>query len=420
VSDAARAFGAKWCEPAAAIGIVRDGMRVASGLIEPTDLLLALANTEVRGEATIAVIALGGFTLGQTGHFRLRTAFATPASRPLSQAACCEYLPLLFSRAQAFFTSEHFDAVLVRLASPDERGLCSYGWAAGFTPELIDVARARGVPIVAEIDADMPRTHSGREVPIDAISRACPATSPAAVDMPVPPSPHVGRIAGYLRDLVPHGATLQVGIGSVPDAALALLDDRRDLGIHTEVLGPGLAALVAKGVATGACKSRDPGRAVCTIASVDPAVRALVHDNPAAPVCGASEVLDPLVIASHERLRCINSAIAVDLRGQVDAETIRGEQVAGVGGQLDFFRGAGLRDDALRVIVLESTAAKGRISRIVRSLGERAVVTSTRYDVDYVITEHGIAQLIGRTDEQRARALISIADPAHRDALGRA
>lgn len=417
MSDAAHAFGARWCDPGTAIGIVRDGMRVASGLIEPTDLLLALAQSQLRGEATIAVMALGGFTLGETGRFRLRTAFATPASRPLSQTGRCEYLPLLFSRARAFFESEDFDVVLVRLASPNRHGLCSYGWAAGFTPELVEVARARGVPILAEIDADMPRTYSAREVPIDAITRACPATSPAAVDTPVPPSTHAETIAGYLRELVPDGATLQVGIGSVPDAAAAWLHDRRDLGIHTEVLGPGLAALVAKGAATGTRKSRDRGRAVCTIASVDPAVRALVHENPDAPVCGSTEVLDPLVIAQHERLRCVNSAVAVDLRGQVDAETIRGEQVAGVGGQLDFFRGAGTRDDSLRIIVLESTAAHGRISRIVRSLGERAVVTSTRYDVDYVITEHGIARLIGRTDEQRARALVDIADPAHRDAL---
>jgi len=418
MTDPACAFGTRWGEPAEVVSLVRDGMHVAGGLIEPTDLLAALAKTETRGEATLAVCALGGFALGQTGRFRLRTAFATPASRPLSAAGLCEYLPLTFARGGAFFRAETFDVVFVRLAPPDERGLCSYGWAAGYTPELLDVAIARGLPIVAEIDPAMPRTHSGREVPVDAIARACLATSPAAVDTPVPASPHAPTIAGYLAELVPDGATLQVGIGSVPDAAVALLG-RRGLGIHTEVLGPGLVSLVTRGLADGSRKSVERGLAVSTIASIDPTVFAFVDNNPTAPVRGADDVLDPRRIARHAGLRCINSAISVDLRGQVDAETIRGEQVAGVGGQLDFFRGAGLVDDALRIIAIESTAGGGKHSRIVRSLGDGAVVTSTRYDVDYVITEHGVARLVGRTDEQRARALIEIAHPAYRDGLRR-
>jgi acyl-CoA hydrolase len=255
-------------------------------------------------------------------------------------------------------------------------------------------------------------------VPVGAIARACLATSPAAVDTPVPPSPHAPAIARHLRELVPDDATLQVGIGSVPDAAVALLD-RRGLGIHTEVLGPGLVSLVTRGLADNSNKSVDRGLAVSTIASIDPAVFAFVDGNSAAPVRAADEVLDPRRIALHRGLRCINSAISVDLRGQVDAETIRGEQVAGVGGQLDFFRGAGLVDDALRIIAIESTAGGGKHSRIVRSLGDGAVVTSTRYDVDYVITEYGVARLVGRTDEQRARALLEIAHPEHRDALRR-
>ncbi|MEB2344303.1 MAG: hypothetical protein OZ948_06150 [Deltaproteobacteria bacterium] len=416
MSDPARAFGARWGTPDEAIALVRDGMHVAAGLIEPTDLLAALARSETRGAATLAVCALGGLALGQTGRFRMRTAFATPASRPLAAAGLCEYLPLTFARGGAFFRAEAFDVVLVRLAPPDAQGRCSYGWAAGYTPELLDVAIARGLPILAEIDPAMPRTRSGREVPVEAIARACPAQAPAAADTPVPPSPHAPAIARHLAELVPDGATLQVGIGSVPDAAVALLE-RRALGIHTEVLGPGLVSLAVAGRADGSRKSVDPGLAVCTIASIDPAVFTFVDGSPAARVRGADEVLDPRQVARHATLRCINSAISVDLRGQVDAETIRGEQVAGVGGQLDFFRGAGLVDDALRIIAIESTAAGGKHSRIVRSLPERAVVTSTRYDVDYVVTEHGIARLAGRTDEQRARALIEVAHPDFRDAL---
>lgn len=416
MSDPSKILGDRFVEPAEAVGFLRDGVRVACGLIEPTDLLAALAASPLRGEATLAACAFGGLALGRTGRFRLRTAFATPASRPLAAAGACEFLPLPFARGGVFFRAESFDVVFVRLSPPDADGLCSYGWAAGYTPELVERARALGIPIVAELDPAMPRTRSGREVPAEALARACPATSPAMVDTPVPASPHAATIAGYLRELIPDGATLQVGIGSVPDAAVALLD-RRGLGIHTEVLGPGLVSLVTRGLVDNARKRVDAGLTVATIASIDPSVHAYVDGNPAVAVRGADEVLDPRRIALHEGLRCINSAISVDLRGQVDAETIRGEQVAGVGGQLDFFRGAGLTEDGLRIVALESSAAGGRVSRIVRSLGPGSVVTSTRYDVDYVVTEHGVARLAGRTDEERRRALLDVADPAHRDAL---
>jgi len=163
----------------------------------------------------------------------------------------------------------------------------------------------------------------------------------------------VDAIVGHLSPLIPDGATLQVGIGSVPDAAAERLT-ARDLGVHTEVLGPGLAHLVKRGQATGLRKAVDRGRAVCTIASVDPDVRELVEADGLAEVRAAGEVLDPRKIAEHDQLRCINSAFAVDLRGQVNAESFGWAQTAGVGGQLDFFRGAGLRDDALRIIALAS------------------------------------------------------------------
>jgi acyl-CoA hydrolase len=270
----------------------------------------------------------------------------------------------------------------------------------------------------------MPRTCSGREVPVDAIAAACLAVGDAASDTPVPPSPHADAIARELGKLVPDGATLQVGIGSLPDAAVERLA-ARELGIHTEVLGPGLARLVARGQATGARKAVDRAVAVCTIASVAPEVRALVDatDGPnqrtPAEVRAASDVLDPRRIAAHDQLRCINSALAVDLRGQVNAETLGSAQTAGVGGQLDFFRGAALRDDALRIVVLASETRRGE-SRIVAGHPPGTVVTATRYDVDVVVTEHGAAWLRDRTDEERARALIAVAHPRHRAGLERA
>jgi 4-hydroxybutyrate CoA-transferase len=414
----AGAFGERWGTPADAAALVADGSHIASGLIEPTTLLSALAERQVGGTALIAVMAMGGLVLAQAGRFRIRTGFATPVSRALLEQGACEYLPLTFADAERHMNDAEPDCVLVRLSPPDEQGRCSYGWAAGYTPDLVDVARRRELPILAEIDASMPRTRSGREVPIEAIARACPADGDPASDTPVPPSPHAEAIARHLDPLVPDGATLQVGIGSVPDAAVERLG-ASDLGIHTEVLGGGLARLLLKGRATGRRKARDRETAVCTIASVDPDVRAAIEDTGRVEVRSASEVLDPRRIAEHDRLRCINSAIAVDLRGQVNAETFGREQVAGVGGQLDFLRGAGLRGDALRIIALASTTSSG-ISRIVAGHPEGSVITATRYDVDAVVTEHGVAHLRDRTDEERARALIAIAHPDHRRDLERA
>jgi acyl-CoA hydrolase len=263
----------------------------------------------------------------------------------------------------------------------------------------------------------MPRTRSGREVPVGDLTAVCLAQGEAASDAAGVPSRHAEAIAAHLDPLVPDGATIQVGIGSVPDAAVERLQGR-SYGIHTEVLGRGLTRLVEAGRADGSRKSEDAGLVVCTIASVDPEVRKLVEDPARAEVRASSEVLDPRVIARHHKLRCINSALAVDLRSQVNAESLGWSQVAGVGGQLDFFRGAGLAHDGLRIIVLGSTTSGGE-TRIVAAHPPGAVITATRYDIDVVITEHGVAWLKDQTDERRARALIEVASPPHRDELTR-
>lgn len=410
--ELAEIFGERWASADEVVRRVAPGTHLATGLIEPTVLLGALSRHDIGGSATIAVMALGGLALGLTDRWAIRTGFASPVSRALAGQGRCEYLPLGFFDAGRHMRDTQPDCVLLRLAAPDGRGLCSYGWAAGFTPELVAVARERNLPILAEIDLDMPRTVSGHEVPVTEIAAACLAGGEAATDAPVPPSPHAEAIAGHLDALVPDGATLQVGIGAVPDAAIEHLS-ARDLGIHTEVLGRGLAMLAMDGRASGARKARDPGIAVCTIASSDPQVEAFLAQPGRAEVRPAGQVLDPRRVAEHGSLRCINSALAVDLRGQVNAETLGTEQVAGVGGQLDFLRGAGLRTDSLRIIVLPSATSQGK-PRIVAGHPPGTVITATRYDVDVVITEHGVAWLRDRTDEERARALIAVAHPEHR------
>ncbi|MCS5638130.1 MAG: hypothetical protein NZ990_16540 [Myxococcota bacterium] len=411
-------FGRAWTSPEAVAAHVPHQATLATSLIEPTTILEALAQREDSGgKAWVAVAAMGALALGQTGRFKIVTCFASPVYQALEPSGVCEYLPALFSDAERLFRELKPDCVLLRLSPPDDEGLCSYGWASAFSPHLFESARMAGIPILAEIDPGMPRTRSGMEVPAAEVAAACLAGGEAAIDEPGAMSRNAEKVGAHLEAFVPDGATLQVGIGSVPDAAVAGLGARR-LGIHTEVLSRGLARLVASGQADGSEKSEDKGLAVCTIASKDPEVRALVEDPARAEVRASSRVLDPRVIARHDNLRCINSALAVDLRGQVNAETLGWSQVAGVGGQLDFFRGAGLCDDALRIIVLGSTTSSGE-SRIVASHAPGAVVTATRYDIDLVVTEHGSAWLRNQTDEARAKALIEVADPAHREALDR-
>ncbi len=419
-------LGPKLVSPAEAVSLIRSGMTIASSLTEASDLCAALAQRDDLEGVTVvsAVLLPGGASLAMKdqGRYRVITGFATPVSYPLQRARAIEYIPLAFSQAHRLFQRDMpLDAVFVRLTPPDERGLCSYGWTAGFTPELVEIAVARRLPLIAEIDPSMPYTISDREVPAGAITCAIEASAPpAGGDVPGVASEHAGAIAVHLNPLIPDGATVQVGIGSVPDAAVSLLVDKKDLGIHTEVLNEGLIELMEKGVATGARKSLHPGKAVCTIVAMSERIRSFVDHNPDVLLMSSAEALDPRIIAQNSLLRCINSAFQVDLLGQVNAETVGGFQVAGVGGQLDFFRGAALREDAATIIVLDSTTSDGAVSRIVPSFEPGSVVTSTRYDIDYVVTEHGVAQMRGKTSKERAHALISVAHPSFREGLERA
>jgi 4-hydroxybutyrate CoA-transferase len=424
MSDWKSAFGSKLAEPARAVGAIDSGMTVACGLTEPTDLLTALAAREVERVTVIdAVAVMGGAALATAGgRFRVITGFATPVSYELHRKGLLEYVPLAFSQAHRWVEQDvNPGAVMVRLTPPDGDGMCSYGWSPGYTPDLVRLARERGLPLLAEIDASMPYTISDEQVPVDAITFAVEASEPPlGGDVPALASEQAGAIAVHLSPLIPDGATLQVGIGSVPDAAVSLLVDKKGLGIHTEVLNEGLVELAEAGVVTNANKAVHPGKTVCTICAMSDKIARFVDHNPDVLAMSSAKALNPITIARNPGVRCINSAFQVDLLGQVNAETLGGFQVAGVGGQLDFFRGAALADDGLSIIVLESATTGGKRSRIVPSFEPGSVITSTRYDIDYVVTEHGAAQMRGTTTKERAVNLIGIAAPAFREELEKA
>jgi 4-hydroxybutyrate CoA-transferase len=228
-------------------------------------------------------------------------------------------------------------------------------------------------------------------------------------------SPLADKVAGFLDELVPDGATLEAGVGSISDDALSRLTHKKGLGIHTEVLGPGLCTLFEAGAANGAGKPNHTGKVDFTISVQGIAGR--IADNPDYYLSGARYCVDPAVIAQNPLLRCFNSAIEIDFGGQANAEVIAGRQYGGVGGQVDFLRACSMADDALSVMVLESTAAGGTISRIVPALPTSHVATATRYDVDVVVTEYGIAWLQDLPLRDRAQNLAAIAHPDFRDEL---
>jgi len=234
---------------------------------------------------------------------------------------------------------------------------------------------------------------------------------------PAPSSAPQRQIAANVAALIPDGATLQMGIGAIPDAVLACLGDRRDLGIHSEMCSDGVIPLVEAGVITGARKSLHPGKVVVGFVLGTRKLFDFVHGNPIFEFHPSAYVNDPFVIGQNDNMIAINSALQVDLTGQVSSDSIGTRPYSGFGGQLDFMRGAGRSKGGKPIIALPSTARGGTVSRIVATLDAGAGVVDTRADVRYVVTEHGVAYLRGKTLRQRAEALISIADPKFQDEL---
>jgi 4-hydroxybutyrate CoA-transferase len=224
-------------------------------------------------------------------------------------------------------------------------------------------------------------------------------------------------IGEHCASLVENGSTLQLGIGAIPDAVLLFLKDKVDLGIHSEMISDGVVDLVEAGVVTNKLKTIHPGKIVVTFLMGTKRLYDFVDNNPMVEMYSVDYVNDPIIIAKNNKMVCINSAIQVDLMGQVNAETIGLTQFSGTGGQVDFIRGAGMAKDGKSIIAMPSTASKGKISRITLMLDEGAAVTTLRNDIHYVVTEYGIAELKGKTLSQRGRALIGIAHPDFRAEL---
>jgi 4-hydroxybutyrate CoA-transferase len=266
------------------------------------------------------------------------------------------------------------------------------------------------------MNTKLPRT-AGSKIHLDDLTWIVEHDSPV-VELPPPNLGDVERRIGeHIATLVPDGATLQVGIGAIPDAALLSLRDKRDLGIHSEMFSDGVVALAEAGVITNQKKTINRGKFVATFLMGTSKLYQFVHNNPDVEMYPVDYVNDPCVIGQHDNMISINSALQVDLTGQVNAEMIGNVQFSGIGGQVDFVRGASRSAGGKSIIALLSTAAKGKVSRICRQFDAGVAISTSRNDVHYVVTEFGVADLRGKTLQQRAAALIAIAHPNFRDEL---
>lgn len=349
------------------------------------------------------------------GHLRVNTMFISANIRKAVQEGRADFTPVLLSEFPLLFRRQILpvDVALIHISPPDEHGFCSLGIEVGLTKSAAETARL----IIAEVNQQMPRTLGDSFIHVSKLNYIVP------VDYPLPelamgsegPSDVVERIAGHIAELIPDGATMQLGIGAIPDAVLKYLYEKKDLGIHTELFSDGIIELVDAGVLTNARKTLHTGKIIAGFIIGTERLYKWVDDNPLIELHPTEYVNDPFVIAQNERMVAINSAIEVDLTGQVCADSIGHKLYSGVGGQLDFIYGASRSKEGVPIIALPSTAKN--ISRIVTSLKIGAGVVTSRNHVRYIVTEYGIADLYGKTIRQRTQSLINIAAPQFRDEL---
>ena len=346
--------------------------------------------------------------------FRVNALFVGANVRRAVEEGRADYLPVFLSEVPSLFRTGilPLDFALVHVSPPDRHGFCSLGVSVDVSRAAVQTART----VIAQVNPRMPRSHGDGLIHVDQID------SMVEVDEPIPEAPtdeisEIERAIGFhCAELVDDGATLQLGIGAIPQATLAALGDHHRLGIHTEMISDGVVDLVEKGVVTGESKRVHPGKVVAGFAFGSKRLYDFLDDNPLVAMLDMAYINDTAVIRRNPKVTAINSAIEVDITGQVCADSIGDRQYSGVGGQMDFIRGAALSDGGKPIIALPSVTAHGE-SRIVSMLKPAAGVVTTRAHVHFVVTEHGIADLFGKNLRQRAAALIAIAHPSHRDAL---
>ena len=339
--------------------------------------------------------------------------FLSPVTRPAFHTRGCELVPNNFSEVPRLLReTTNCSLVLAAAASMDRHGYFSLGTNCDYAAPFIG-----HVPFFLEVNAQMPRTFGRNQIHHTQVAGWVEVDRPLVEIAPSQPSAVDTRIAEHVSPRIPDGATIQAGIGSIPNALLAGLRDHRDLGVHTELLSDSLIHLVEAGVVTGTRKRIAPGKVVTTFALGTRELYDFLHENPAVEFLPVDYVNDPRVIAQEDCFVSINASTEVDLVGQCASETVGGRYWSSSGGQADFARGAMYSPKGIAFVVLPSTAAGGTVSRIRATLTPGSMVTTLKNTVDHIVTEHGVADMRGRSISQRAAALIAIADPPFRDGL---
>ncbi len=432
-----------WCDLETAVQVVASGNRVfvQGACSTPTPLLEALV---ARGEALSNVEIVHLHTYGPTsytderwhGHFTLRALFVGENVRQAANSGRASYTPIFLADVPSLFARDEYlpiDVAFVQVSPPDAHGYCSLGPSVDVTRAAVDAARQ----VVALVNPNVPRTHGDSFLPVTRLDYAVRWDGPLYEVKRRMPDAVQMQIGLQVASLIEDGATLQLGIGAIPDAVLQALSDRRDLGVHSEMFSDGVLDLVERGVITGARKPLDRGKIVASFVVGSRRLLDFINDNPMVELHPSDYTNDTRVIRQFEHMVAINSAIQVDLTGQVCAESIGTHLYSGVGGQMDFLRGAALAKQGRPIIALPSTArlphasgikasreflepVDGLVSRIVPVLTPGAAVTTSRAHVHYIATEYGVAALHGRNLAERAQSLIAISAPQFREELERA
>ncbi|MFO0569864.1 MAG: GNAT family N-acetyltransferase [Polyangiaceae bacterium] len=405
-----------------AVKLIRRGRRIliGSGAAEPVSLVEALVSNgdHLADNEIVHLLTLGPAPYVASGlehRFRHTAFFIGPNVRSAVDAGRADFMPVFLSEIPQLIRSRRvrIDVVLMQVSLPDEHGYVSLGVSVDIVRAAVDSADL----VIAEVNPFMPRALGDSFVHVSRIEKLVAVERPL-FELEVEPLDDVCRAIGrHVASLIPDGATLQTGIGRIPHAVIEALANRKDLGVHTEMLSDSIVDLVEAGVVTGRKKTLLPGKIVTSFAMGTRRLYDWVHDNPAVEFRPSEFTNDPFVIAQHDNMIAINSALAVDLTGQVAADTLMGRFFSGIGGQVDFIRGAARSRGGKPIIALPSTAKDGQASRIQAALEEGAGIVTSRGDVHYVATEYGVADLWGKNIRERATALIEIAHPDFRSEL---
>jgi len=408
-----------------ALAEIQSGERIfiGSGAAEPQVLVDALVKraSAVWGTEIVHIMTLGVAPYAETKwgeNFRHNAFFIGQNVREAVQQGRADYTPIFLGEIPRLFETGRvpIDVALIQVSEPDRHGYCSYGVSV----DVVKPATEAADVVIAEVNPQMPRTLGDSFIHVDDIAALVPVDYPILESKHPPPDQVAQDIGRHIANLIEDGSTLQMGIGTIPDSILHYLKEKRDLGVHTEMFSDGMMKLVEDGVITNMKKTIHKGKVIASFCMGTRALYEFVDNNPLIEFHPNSYTNDPFVIAQNEKMVSINSALQVDLTGQVCADSLGPMFYSGIGGQLDFVRGAARSKGGKPIIALPSTAADGTVSRITAQLNPGAGVVTTRGDVHYIVTEWGVASLHGRTIRERALALISIAHPKFRTELIRA